>query len=72
MWRKRGPEHKKWNEDLNLPLFGSKRYRDAMDEVCKRLGVQGEIDNENFQNTILRTGCEKLGYQVANSSISYQ
>lgn len=68
----RTPEHvlREWNEDLNLPLFGSKRYRDAMDEVCKRLGVQGEINKENFQNTVLRTGCEKLGYHVANIPIN--
>jgi long-chain-alcohol oxidase len=68
----RTPDHvlREWNEELNLPLFGSQRYRDAMDEVCKRLGVQGEIDNENFQNTVLRTGCEKLGYHVANIPIN--
>lgn len=61
---------REWNEDLSLPLFGSQRYQDAMDEVCKRLGVQGEIDNENFQNTVLRIGCEKLGYHVANLPIN--
>lgn len=68
----RTPDHvlREWNEDLNLPLFGSKRYRDAMDEVCKRSGVQAEIDNENFQNTVLRKGCEKLGYHVANIPIN--
>lgn len=68
----RTPEHvlREWNEELNLSLFGSQRYRDAMDEVCKRMGVQGEIDKENFQNAVLRRGCEKLGYHVDNTPIN--
>lgn len=64
----RTPEHvlRGWEESFGLHLFTTSRYRDAMDQVCKRLGVQDEIQNENLQNTVLRKGCDALGYHVAN------
>ena len=32
--------------------------------VCEKMGVQSEIEDEGFQNMILRKGCQELGYPV--------
>ncbi|KAK4771066.1 hypothetical protein SAY87_031598 [Trapa incisa] len=55
-----------WSEQHELELFGGKLYQEAMDAVCKRMGVQSEIDNEGFNNAVLRRGCQELGYPVNN------
>lgn len=40
------------------------RYQLAMSEVWRRLGVQSEVPTENLPNSILRTGCKRLGWEV--------
>ncbi|KAI5073583.1 hypothetical protein GOP47_0011596 [Adiantum capillus-veneris] len=62
------PSHvrKEWAETLHLDLFASNAYDNAMDEVCSRLGVQSEVVHENFQNGVLRAGCQALGFHVEN------
>ncbi|MCO5561677.1 hypothetical protein L7F22_015298 [Adiantum nelumboides] len=64
----RTPSHvrKEWAESLHLDLFASNAYDHAMDEVCSRLGVQSEVVHENFQNGVLRAGCQALGFHVDN------
>ncbi|CAA7054886.1 unnamed protein product [Microthlaspi erraticum] len=60
------PEHvtKEWAEKLELEMFGSDLYRESMDVVCKRMGVQCGFVEEGFNNEILRKGCEELGLPV--------
>ncbi|XP_052210887.1 long-chain-alcohol oxidase FAO4A-like [Diospyros lotus] len=62
------PKHvcKEWCEEYGLELFESKLYREAMEVVCERMGVQSEVENEGFNNAVLRRGCEELGYPVNN------
>ncbi|XP_059316208.1 long-chain-alcohol oxidase FAO4A-like [Lycium ferocissimum] len=60
------PQHvlKEWSESYNLELFESELYKGAMKIVCEKMGVQSEIQDEGFQNMILRKGCQELGYPV--------
>ncbi|KFK28594.1 hypothetical protein AALP_AA7G017800 [Arabis alpina] len=62
------PEHvmKEWADKSKLEMFGSDLYREAMDVVCERMGVQCGFVEEGFNNEILRKGCEELGLQVKN------
>ncbi|XP_010111511.2 long-chain-alcohol oxidase FAO4A [Morus notabilis] len=62
------PQHvrKEWCDEYELELFGSKLYEEALDVVCKRMQVQSEIEEEGFNNAVLRKGCEELGYPVDN------
>lgn len=64
----RTPPHviKEWSEDYKLEFFSSKLYQKALDMVCERMGVQSEIEEEGFNNMILRKGCENLNYPVQN------
>nr|GMD98383.1 long-chain-alcohol oxidase FAO4A-like [Ipomoea batatas] len=60
------PPHvcKEWDETHKLELFGSKEYKHAMETVCGKMGVQSEVEDEGFQNMVLRKGCLELGYPV--------
>ncbi|XP_010538591.1 PREDICTED: long-chain-alcohol oxidase FAO4A isoform X2 [Tarenaya hassleriana] len=62
----RTPENviKEWSEKCGLKLFESGFYREAMDVVCERMGVQSGFVEEGFNNEILRKGCEALGFPV--------
>lgn len=62
----RTPPHviREWSEMFELELFDSKLYSEALDAVCQKMGVQPEIDNEGFNNMVLRKGCHELGYPV--------
>ena len=64
----RTPEHvaREWCDRCELELFGSEMYREALDVVCERMQVQEEILEEGFNNAVLRSGCEELGYPVSN------
>ncbi|XP_042490485.1 long-chain-alcohol oxidase FAO4A-like isoform X2 [Macadamia integrifolia] len=64
----RTPDHviKEWCTNYELELFGSKLYKEAMDVICERMGVQSDIQEEGFNNAVLRKGCNVLGYPVAN------
>lgn len=60
------PQHviNEWSESYDLELFDSKLYKEALDAVCEKMGVQSDIDEEGFNNAVLRRGCEELGYPV--------
>lgn len=62
------PKHvcKEWCNHLGLELFESKLYKEAMNVVCEKMGVQSEIKDEGFNNAILRRGCQEMGYPVSN------
>ncbi|XP_048230853.1 long-chain-alcohol oxidase FAO4A [Ricinus communis] len=62
------PQHviSEWTNCYDLEIFGSKLYKEALDVVCEKMGVQSEIHVEGFNNEILRKGCEELGYPVSN------
>ncbi|KAG2680068.1 hypothetical protein I3843_11G081000 [Carya illinoinensis] len=62
----RTPQHviKDWSVCHELEIFDSELYKEAMDVVCKKMGVQSEFQDEGFQNAILRKGCQELGYPV--------
>lgn len=64
----RTPEHviREWSEKLKLKQFATRQYTEAMDIVCRRMGVQKEICSEGFMNKVLRKGCQELGYPVNN------
>ncbi|KAK3435199.1 hypothetical protein EUGRSUZ_D02566 [Eucalyptus grandis] len=64
----RTPQHvmNEWSNKYDLELFDSKLYQEALDVVCKRMGVQSAISEEGFNNAVLRKGCQELGYPVSN------
>ncbi|GMN47620.1 hypothetical protein TIFTF001_016795 [Ficus carica] len=64
----RTPQHviNEWCDEHEIELFGSKLYQEALDVVCERMQVQSEIEEEGFNNAVLRKGCEELGYPVQN------
>ncbi|XP_047322201.1 long-chain-alcohol oxidase FAO4A-like [Impatiens glandulifera] len=62
------PQHvmKEWSDKYGLEVFESKLYREAIQTVCDKMGVQSSVENEGFNNAILRKGCQELGYPVRN------
>ncbi|KAJ9152387.1 hypothetical protein P3X46_025956 [Hevea brasiliensis] len=64
----RTPEHviNEWSDQYDLEIFDSKLYKEALDVVCQKMGVQSDIHQEGFNNSILRKGCQELGYPVNN------
>ncbi|KAK2987692.1 hypothetical protein RJ640_015034 [Escallonia rubra] len=62
----RTPEHvlHEWSKSHELELFQSKLYKEALDVVCHRMGVQSDIHDEGFNNMVLRKGCQELGYPI--------
>ncbi|CAB4278969.1 unnamed protein product [Prunus armeniaca] len=59
----RTPQHviKEWCNDHELELFDSKLYQEALDIVCEKMGVQSQVQEEGFNNEILKRGCQELG-----------
>ncbi|PIN12553.1 Glucose dehydrogenase/choline dehydrogenase/mandelonitrile lyase (GMC oxidoreductase family) [Handroanthus impetiginosus] len=66
------PSHvrKEWSEKYGLQLFKSKAYEQALDVVSRKMGVQSEVEQEGFNNMILRKGCENLGYHIESVAIN--
>ncbi|KAI3792894.1 hypothetical protein L2E82_06785 [Cichorium intybus] len=64
----RTPQHvlKEWSECYGMELFQSRLYEEAMNVVCERMGVQSEVEDEGFNNMVLRKGCKELGYPINN------
>ncbi|CAL0313069.1 unnamed protein product [Lupinus luteus] len=62
------PKHvcKEWCDSYELELFESELYEEAMNVVCEKMGVQCDIEEEGFNNEILRKGCQEMGYPVSN------
>ncbi|KAL3702517.1 hypothetical protein R1sor_020539 [Riccia sorocarpa] len=62
------PEHvrREWAEDLGLSFFSTGEYQQAMDAVCTRGRVNSNCEQESFQNSVLRKGCEELGVDIGN------
>lgn len=61
------PRHvcKEWSREYGLELFESKLYKEALDVVSEKMGVQSEINDEGFNNAVLRKGCQEMGYPVS-------
>ncbi|KAK4557380.1 hypothetical protein RGQ29_007223 [Quercus rubra] len=62
------PQHviNEWCDRYELELFGSELYKEALDVVCEKMGVQSEFQDEGFNNAVLSQGCRELGYPVKN------
>ncbi|XP_024543429.1 long-chain-alcohol oxidase FAO4A [Selaginella moellendorffii] len=62
------PPHvrQEWAEECGLPMFTSEKYQQALDLICKKIGVQPNATVESFQNAVLRKGCVELGLHSAN------
>ncbi|KAM4085292.1 hypothetical protein ACJW30_10G015500 [Castanea mollissima] len=62
------PQHviNEWCDSYELELFGSELYKEALDVVCEKMGVQSKFQDEGFNNAVLRQGCRELGYPVKN------
>ncbi|ONK72768.1 uncharacterized protein A4U43_C04F22960 [Asparagus officinalis] len=67
----RTPDHviSEWRNECGVELFGSDAYAQALDCVCERMGVQNEVDEDNLNNSVLRRGCQELGYPVKNNGV---
>lgn len=64
------PTHvlEEWAQEKGLTMFSeSGQYEAAMEAVLSRLSVQPDPGEENWQNRLLRKGCEKLGFHVAHA-----
>ena len=51
-----------WSERSKCELFTSERFTQALDHVCRRLGVSSDESDVNPNNEPIRRGCEALGY----------
>ena len=51
-----------WAERSKFELFGSDRFTQALDHVCRRLGVSNDESEVNANNEPIRRGCDALGY----------
>ncbi|KAF5199188.1 Long-chain-alcohol oxidase fao4a [Thalictrum thalictroides] len=60
------PHHviNEWCNTYQLELFQSQLYKEAVEAVCDKMGVQSENNDENLSNAVLRKGCLELGYPV--------
>lgn len=52
---------REWSQDRNLPLFESAEFQEALDRVCKRMGVDDKPVRHNHGNRVLLDGARKLG-----------
>lgn len=64
----RTPPHviREWVTVNKLEIFDSPLFKEALDVVCEKMGVQSEIGDEGFNNAVLRKGCVELGYPIVN------
>ncbi|KAF2315919.1 hypothetical protein GH714_040714 [Hevea brasiliensis] len=62
----RTPQHviNEWSDQYDLEIFDSELYKEALDVVCQKMGVQSGIHKEGLNNAVLRKGCQELGYPV--------
>ncbi|KAI5075362.1 hypothetical protein GOP47_0009438 [Adiantum capillus-veneris] len=63
------PPHvlEEWEHDEGLTMFGKGgQYEAAMEAVLSRLAVH-DPGEENWQNRLLRKGCERLGFHIAHA-----
>ena len=51
-----------WSERSKCGLFTSDRFTQALDQVCRRLGVSSDESDVNANNEPIRRGCDALGY----------
>src|SRR6185503_20616527 len=51
-----------WSERSKCELFTSEKFTQALDQVCRRLGVSSDESDVNANNEPIRRGCEALGY----------
>jgi len=51
-----------WTDRSKCELFTSERFTQALDHVCRRLGVSSDESDFNRNNEPIRRGCDALGY----------
>ena len=52
-----------WADRSKYDLFTSERFTQALDQVCRRLGVSSYENEVNANNEPIRRGCDALGYK---------
>jgi choline dehydrogenase-like flavoprotein len=52
-----------WSDRSKYDLFTSERFTQALDQVCRRLGVSSYENEVNANNEPIRRGCDALGYK---------
>lgn len=52
-----------WARELKLPGMVGGEFQDCLDEVCEKVGVEGEGVRQNHRNRVLLEAARKLGYQ---------
>lgn len=59
----RTPPHvrREWAQQHGLKQFDGPEYDVAMDEVCRRIGVNADNKVQNLSNAVLEEGCAQLG-----------
>ncbi|HEY6829774.1 MAG TPA: GMC family oxidoreductase [Gemmatimonadaceae bacterium] len=50
-----------WTDRSKCELFTSERFTQALDHVCRRLGVSSDESDVNRNNDPIRRGCDALG-----------
>ena len=65
---------REWCDEDGLKLFGEPVFREALEAVCERMGVNPSTSAgtsaEGLNSAVLRRGCAELGYPVSDIPVN--